>query len=128
MHTLNEMKIEARKDDVLSALRENREKHIKIVAEAREGYMKAAELALEKKLEQIREGEFISITVHLSKPDDHTRTYDTAIKMMEMHTSETIALTATQVRHLIQDDWDWKDRFLGTAAAYSETAGGLLND
>ena len=124
MHILNQMTITANRDELLIKLRENRDEHGQIVAEAREGYMKRAHEALKKRLSQLGEGKIVSLHFSLQPPQDHTRVYDTAIRMLELHTEETITLTAQQVRHLEMDEWDWMDSFLETASRYS----GLAND
>lgn len=127
MHVLRELKIEANKDELLAKLKANRQEHAAIVAEAREGYVKKAREALEKRLGQLSDGKIVSLSFRLDVPTDHTRVYDTAIRMLELHQNKTVLLTATQVRNLEMDEWDWTDSFLGTASAYSPMANDKLN-
>jgi hypothetical protein len=127
MHTLNGMNVTAKRDEVLEALRKNREEHAAIVKEAREGYVEKARAQVEKRLGQLREGKVVSLSFKLSPPQDHTKTYDTAIRMLELHTSDTVELTAEQVRCLVQDQWDWMDQFLVGTSAYSNLANAKLN-
>lgn len=119
------MKILAKTDEVLETLRKNRETHSSIVKEARLGYVKAVEKKLEKTLEDVRSGKPVVLQLFLQPPEDHTKVYDTAIRMLEMHQNRHIELDDTQVRNLVMDRWDWQDRFLGTNAAYSQTAASL---
>lgn len=120
---LNEMTIKANTADVLTALRKNRETHAQIVAEAKEGYLKKARETLERELERMKKATSpVALTVHLTLPQDYTKAYDIAIRMLELHTGTEIELTSGQVQHLIMDDWDWKQSFLVTNSAYSATA------
>lgn len=122
MHILSSMRIKANRDDVLQTLRANRSQHATIVKEAREGYVKHAQALLQARLAQIAHGEIVDLTFKATPPRDHTKVYNTAIKMLEMHTAETIDLDSAQVRNLIQDEWDWMESFLRENAAYSATS------
>lgn len=119
---IDSMQVTVKKAEALTIVRGNREAHAAIVAEAREGYLDKARKALSDKMEKLLKGKVVALSFHLSVPRDHTKEYDTAIKMLEMHTGDTVGLTAGQVRTLIQDEWDWKDRFYATNSAYSGTA------
>ncbi len=126
MNVLDKMVITAIKNDVLETLRKNLGTHTAIVKEARVGYMTAARKMLEKKLKELETaGKPIAMYLHLDLPQDHSKVYETAIKMLEMHQGDTIELDAGQVRNLVMDDWDWKGQFLGTNSAYSATAAGM---
>lgn len=116
------MKILASTTEVLATLKANREKHSKIVKEAREGYVVKAREALEKKLEEIRTGKIVALSFNLSPPVSYKAAYDTAIQMLEIHTEDVIELTGTEVRHLLMDEWDWSTQFLTSNSAYSQLA------
>jgi len=122
MHVLNSMKIVAKTKDVLAALIKNRERHQKIVAEARVGYAKRAREALLEQLKRLESGKATIVVFSLTAPQDHTKVYDTAIEMMRMHTGKTVPLDSGQVRTLMMDEWDWKRHFLMANSAYSGTA------
>jgi len=127
MHTLNTLKIQAKTSSVLGTLQENREKHKQVVKEARVGYLDAAKKELAKRLEQLASGKLVSLTFSLSMPQDYTNVYDTAIEMLKMHTEQQVELDSSQVRSLIQDQWDWKRVWTHTNSAYSATARGMLD-
>lgn len=122
MHVLNSMSITANTKDVLAALVRNRDAHSAIVVEARVGYVKAAREALQDQLSKLEAGKISVVTFLLSPPQDHTKVYNTAIKMMELHTETTVVLDASQVRTLMMDEWDWKRHFLLSNSVYSSTA------
>jgi hypothetical protein len=116
------MAIKASKQEVLKTLKENLQTHGKIVREARGGYVEKARKALEKRLSQIKEGNVVALHFELRPPMDYSNVYRTAIKCLELHQEEIIELTSEQVRHLVNDDWDWMDDFLAVNSAYSGTA------
>jgi hypothetical protein len=122
MHILNSMTISASRESMLTTLRENREKHSAIVKEARAGYMAAAREALKGRLEELERGKFATLHFSLEPPRDHTKVYDTAIRLLELHLEDAITLDAEQVRHLVMDEWDWSRQFIVTNSAYSGTA------
>lgn len=120
MQALYGLSIIANKKEVLDTLRKNREEHKSIVAEARVAYVKKAEAAVMKKLDQLRSGKVISLAFQLTVPLDYTTVYDTAIRALELHTGDTIQLSADQVRNLIDDIWDWTGQFTSSNSLYSE--------
>lgn len=122
MYVLNSMKITAKTSDVLATLMKNRETHTKIVVEARAGYMKKAREAVKAKLDRLESGKLVSLVFYLQVPVDYTKVYDTAIQMLQMHQQDLIELDSSQVRSLIQDQWEWTQSFYGTNKAYSSTA------
>jgi hypothetical protein len=121
MNVLYGLSITANKKAVLDTLRKNRAEHSKIVAEARVVYAEKAKEALAKKLESFKSGKIVSLSFKLTGPSDYTTVYDTAIRALEMHTGETIDLSADQVRNLIDDAWDWSSQFTSSNMLYSDT-------
>ena len=126
MHMLRSMKIMAKTADVLTRLRANRETHVKIVVEARDGYMKRAREALESRLKQLESGKLVTLSFNLMPPQNQTAVYNVAIEMLGMHTGAEIELDSDQVRNLMRDEWDWSSSFLMSNSAYSATAAARL--
>jgi hypothetical protein len=122
------MRVTCKKDEILERLRINRAKHSKIVKEAREGYVKKAKAELGKKLLKLEQGKLVRLHFTLAVPSNHTKEYDTAIHMLEMHIGETIELGASEVRQFIEDKWDWQQQFIYGNAAYSGTAAAMVDD
>ena len=119
---LSNMMVTVDRNDTLKILKENRERHSKIVQEARDGYIKSAKRALASRMEELEKGELVALSFNLVLPQDYTSTYDVAIKMLEMHTQETLEIDGLQVSHLVMDDWDWQHTFLNSNAGFSDTA------
>ena len=122
MHELSGMNVTVKVETLLETLKTNRETHKQIVVEARAGYMKKAESALRARLDKIKSGKIDALVFGLSLPVDQTKVYDTAIRLLEVHTQDEMELTPTQVRNLVMDEWDWTDHFAMTNSAYSDTA------
>ncbi len=110
------------KTKLLETLRSNLARHRQIVQEARDGYVKQAREALEKRLEQLRTGELVSLTFTLQPPADYTEVYENSIAMLEWNTAATVELEADEFRQLVRDEWDWTDQFLLSNRRYSATA------
>jgi hypothetical protein len=125
---MQQMKIRAKKEEVLAALKVNLKKHSQIVKEAREGYVQQAQDALKQKMKQLKEGKIVSLVFGLRVPLDHTSEYETAIKMLELDIGEYVEMTTDQVECLIQDHWGWKKQFLFSNSAYSVGARAELGE
>lgn len=141
LHPNDDRTITANVDEVLTALRKNLAEHREIVAEARKGYVKECEAALEKaretlarRLSKLTKGEKVDMTsIHfnLTAPEDHSKEFDTVIKMLELHKNAhegdkshkdipaTITLKAIDVQRFVLNDWSWMDSFLLSNSAYS---------
>lgn len=78
-------KVKVTRTELLEIIKQNREKHAKIVKEAKEAYRLAAIDAFEKELEVAKAGKpFRNYLDELTPPSDHTKDYDRVIKMLEM--------------------------------------------
>lgn len=125
---VNNMMVLVNKDEALSTLKENRIRHSKIVQEAREGYVKTAKVELARRLNDLESGSVVSLNFALQPPQNYTNVYDVAIKMLELHTKDTIELDGRQVQHMIMDNWDWQNSFLLSSSLYSSTAVSYASD
>ncbi len=113
------MEVSCDKNDVLATLRKNREEHVELVEDSRKGYIEKAKKALAEKLDAVAQGKVTALRFGLHLPVDHTAEYDTAIRMLEMHTEKTIKLNADEVRCLIENKWDWMQDFISKNEVYS---------
>lgn len=116
------LEVTCNKKEVLDTVKQNREEHIKIVQEAKIGYVEKARALLEEKLHLLKEGKVGRILIDLQYPLDHTSEYDTIIKMLTLHIGDDIILGANEVQMFVEDKWDWTDQFLHHNSAYSGTA------
>lgn len=104
---------------VLEKLIENRKKHHGIFVEAIERYRERAIRELNAKIDDIKRGKTLETYVRLPIPEDHTDDYNRAIRMMEMHILDDVEMTEATYRCFYDDEWDWKERWVGTTASYT---------
>jgi hypothetical protein len=116
----NAMKVVCSTAKTLTTLKENRKAHREMVLDARKGFKVKAEALLIDALKQLNAGKLRSIRVVQDGPISHTKEYDTAISMLEMHTLATIELTAHDVTRFIEDEWSWSRDFVFSNSHYSE--------
>lgn len=121
MNVIYGMTIKANREQVLETLRKNRDAHVKMVAEAREGFLLEAKSWLRARLKEVKAGKAPDLESDLEPPPNHTNVYDTAIRMLELSVDGTISLTSEQVRNLVMDEWDWKEVFIQTTTNYSNS-------
>ncbi len=114
--------VKDKKAEVLEILRNNREHHRKIFLEALEGYKNQAVELLEKHIKAIKAGRVARVRVQIPEPEDYTREYDRAIKMLEMSVDDIVELDEDTFAQFVMDDWDWKRQFLKSNAPYSASA------
>ena len=126
MRALNlNMKVSCRREEVLERLKANRQRHVELVKEAREGFRLKGIEVLEARLAQLKAGKVVSLTISLPLPQDYTSAYDTVIEMLELHQAAEISLTASEFRALVQDEWDWRTTFVSSNALYSTSTQAL---
>lgn len=118
MHGID-IKVSCKTHDVLTKLRENMARHSAIVSEARAGYVARAKAAILAKLAHIEAGRVVDLRFSLIPPKDYSSEYQTVIAALEMHQGESIELSTSEVRMLIQDEWDWARDFLLSNSVYS---------
>jgi hypothetical protein len=116
------MKVICNTAKVLTAVKENRDKHTTIFAEAKDGFLKEAAARTKALLAELEAGKIVPLQINLFPPRNHTSEYDTVIQMLEMHTGDEIELGSDEIRMFVQDKWDWTETFLASSAGYSKMA------
>ena len=131
----------AQVDDVLLALRTNLAEHKEILIEAKKGYITKCREAfikartnLTKRIKDIDKGlqpDQTYIVFPSEPPADHSKDFETVIKMLELHKAAhegapanrgipaTIQLRSADVKKYVLNDWDWADAFFKGTVAYS---------
>lgn len=108
------------RNKLLTALRENMEKHRTTFLEAQEGYREAVIEELDRMLSDARAGRQIRRGISLPEPEDHTDDYLQAIRMLEMCNTEVIIVTSDDFQRLVMDDWGWKRGWVATTSNYTK--------
>ena len=120
--------ITANKEELLVTLRTNREIHIAEYRKAVDGWLSAAINKLTRRVGKIRDfdhaGDFNKelphsfVNLDSDRPELHTGDYDRAIKMLELHTEDTIVMTAQDVGRYVMDEWGWTESFKNSSQTY----------
>ena len=126
MRGMNSIKV--KKSELLDVLKKNRGNHRIIFLEASEGYRAAAIEELDKMLADAKAGRKIRRSLTLVEPQDQTRDYDRAIRMLEMSTDDVIELEEHDFAQYVLDDWSWKRQFLLSNSTYSPTATSMIDN
>lgn len=110
------------KDELLDAIKKNRETHREQFEKARDGYDKeVARLAAEASA-AARSGTTrkLSLDIYqLPVPEDHTVDYNREIRMLEMSVDTVIEIESHLFDEIVMDQWSWSDAFAGTSRRYA---------
>jgi hypothetical protein len=118
LNDFGEGKVTVKKDELLTAIRKNREEHRGMFLEAQKGYRESVIEELDKMLADARTGKDYRVFVGLTAPSDHTKDYDRVIHMLEMSTADEVSVTERQFSQFVLDEWGWKGDFVATSANY----------
>ena len=128
--------VEIRTEQLRTILKENRAAHEAAYKEALPGYlaeckekMEEAHRELMGRITQVIKGQqdpdLSHIYLNVDPLSCHLEDYDRAILMAELETRDTLKLSMREFAQYVQDQWDWKEAFIGTSAAYVRKAKAL---
>ncbi len=116
------MRPTVQKAELLGILEENRARHRSVYEAALAGFWREADREWAALGKRIKAGTRSTVYIRLEAPQDHTRDYDRAIRMVTMHQGEVITLSEDDVACYVQDDWGWKRAWLQTSRSYDAAA------
>jgi len=106
------------KDKLLEVLSFNRGEHRAIFEAATLAYREAAIAALDRRIQELRDGKPVTMTFGLVVPEDHTDDYDRVIGMLEMSLDNEVDLPEHEYTQFVDDDWSWKRQWQASTASY----------
>lgn len=107
--------IKIKKKELITKLRENKEKHIKDYNEAVVAYKKKAQEELVKSQKRLNEGA-LDIKIVLVTPVNKSEEYDKIIEMFNWEVEELISLSQGEFNEYIHDESDFsKASFLANS-------------
>lgn len=106
--------------DLIAALKKNRDTHREIFEKAQIAYREAVIEELDRMLADARKGRNIQRMLTLPEPEDHTRDYDQAIRMLDMCIDKDIEITTSDFQCLVMDEWGWKRAWVGNTQSYTQ--------
>jgi hypothetical protein len=113
-----ESKVTVKKNELLAAIRKNRDGHRAEFETAQKGYRTAVIAELDTMLKDACKGRKIRRAIELVEPQDHTKDYDRVIRMLEMSTATEIVITEKQFSQYVLDEWGWMANFKGSTSRY----------
>ena len=111
-------KVTINQNELLAILRENRDTHEADYKDAYEGYLVTCGETLMRYLEEFKAGERETVQWTEFPPQSQVKDYDRVIRMLELSVDNEIELTADEFANYVQDDWAWKDNWLGSNSMY----------
>ena len=109
------------KDRLLSALKENRDKHRAVFLEAMAGYKAKALQLLDEHTERVKNNAIEQINIHLPMPSDHTEDYDRAIATLDWTVLGEVELTIQEFDMYVRDSWGWKREWTTANSVYAQS-------
>lgn len=113
--------VKINKFELLTIVRENKEKHIKEAAEAVSDYKAAVLKIVANNLKLAKTGDLeqiAKIRPLLSAPNSYESDYARAIRMLELSVEEVIELEEDVFNQLVLDEWSWKHSFFLSNSSY----------
>lgn len=121
-NTYSGLVVEVTTADLLADVTANRAKHRAIFDEAVIEFRKRAITKLDALIKDLNAGKTPDLYVHLPVPEEHTNDYDRAIKMLQLHTGETIELNEQTYTNLVEDSWGWSELFTSNTVGYTSNS------
>lgn len=113
--------VQVKTEDLLVKVRENREGHRALFEQAIEVYRERAIEEIERILDDAKNGRKIVRAIGLVEPRDYTKEYDRVVAMLEMTVDSQIVISSQDFSRFVMDDWEWKEAFTTSTAAYLVT-------
>ena len=107
------------KGNLIMVLLQNQHSHREVYEKATVIFREKATRALEDLIEKVQSGEHVSLVVPMLVPEDHTADYERAIRMLQMHTEDTIQLSEEAYARLVDDEWEWTQRWFQNTLSYT---------
>lgn len=122
MLTANQNQMTFKTSDLITKLKDNREKHIAEYNDAYAGYVSIVGDKLAKALKDYKAGKLnleSGFDIRVAAPATYEEEYNTVISMLEMCTDETIVLDRSSFCNYVLDQWSWQKSFKATTALYA---------
>jgi hypothetical protein len=128
------MLIKIQKDKLIEILKQNQAEHAKVLEETTLVWQEKVTKELKAQLKNVKtNGKFSVNTLYglNTPPANHTKHYDSVIKMLNITEETTLELDETNYKQFVEDRWDWTHGWVASNTAYTTTgsysAGKLSN-
>lgn len=119
---MNEVRIQKAK--LIEILTKNRAEHRDIFLAAQKAYRATVIEVLDEQLKLARDGKpfVLARITSLVCPQDHTKEYDTVLRMLELSLDDVVILSNSQFTNLVEDIWGWSRSWAASASTYVTSA------
>jgi hypothetical protein len=114
--------VRLRKDDLIAAIRGNRDGHRAAFLQAQQGWHTIVLEELERRLADARAGRKVNTIFSYPEPVDHTRDYDRVLRILDMSLDPELELSQQDFAKYVMDDWEWKAQWTQSTVAYAAAA------
>lgn len=111
--------INVRKDKLIETMQANRDAHRGEFLEAQKKYREKAIEALDRQIALAKAGDKFDLGFSLPIPQDYTKSYNSAIAMLEWEISDEIELDERDFKRYVLNDWEWAAAFAGSTQIYN---------
>ena len=115
------MKINVDNKRLQDTLRANRDAHQSQYLVAIEKYRERTIEWLNAQLDAVKAGKDPQRSLPLPIPEEHTKDFDRAIRMLEWDINDTITLEEHQFQEYVMNQWGWAQTFASNTSSYLST-------
>lgn len=113
------------KNELISILEKNREKHIAAFKKGVVEYRKKAISALEKRISLAKENRKFDLHFDLPQPVNYIKEYDRILGLLAMTSSSEVEISAQEYSAYVLDEWSWRSSFFANTVAYYGPTGAI---
>lgn len=108
------------KERLRTTLEENLAKHETEYAETYAGWQEAVLTELRRLAREFKKDpKGTRLYVNLPAPENHAHDYRETLSMLEWEQKDSVELDREDFARYVNDEWEWKDRFLTASATYN---------
>ena len=112
------MDTKVKKRELIKILHDNRTSHAAAYQLAMEKYREKMMAWFNASVDTLKAGGWPEKTVNLPTPEEHTRDFDRAIRMLEMNVADEIELEEHEFNQYVMNEWSWHRAFLANTSSY----------
>ena len=106
------------KKTLIETIAKNREEHREQFLKAQEKYRERVIEVLDERLARAREGKQVDLLIRLPEPVDYTKSYDTALAMLEWEVGDQVELTKDDFERFVENNWEWRQHWAANTMSY----------
>lgn len=112
--------VKVSKDQLITALKLNKEIHVQQVLESRAKYREMVVAELDQRLSEAKAGGDIDpgFLHKLPIPRDFSNEYDRAIDRFTWHTEPYVYLDTQDFNRFVRNEWEWHREFVASSSMY----------